>query len=162
MDVVAGRLNPRQSVATDILLGKAVSAVATDHGLRQVDIFDHRLQFPLVCSGPFANRRGRTGERQSLSRLPSVPLETPDKGLARSWSVSNKPQMAPFLSGNPFGMVLRQDGDSKAIAAWIFQALLTRSQSSLRHLFVGWTTGGDTFRSASSTKRALWADALLN
>ena len=66
--------------------------------------------------------------------------------------------MAPFLSGNPFRMVLRQDGDSKAIAAWIFQAWLRRSQSSLRHLFVGWTTGGDTFHSASSTTRALWAD----
>jgi hypothetical protein len=75
-------------------------------GLRQIEIFDHRLQFPLVCSGPFANRRGRTGERQSLSRMVSVPFETPDKGLARSWSVSNKRQMAPFLSGNPFRMGL--------------------------------------------------------
>lgn len=56
--VVSGRLGSQQPIVADVLLGKSVPVVAADHGIGQVEIFDHRLQLPLVLPRHFAAENG--------------------------------------------------------------------------------------------------------
>ena len=53
--VVRSRLGPQQPIVAHVLPSKTMPVMAADHGIGQVEIFDHGLQFALVLFSHLAS-----------------------------------------------------------------------------------------------------------